>query len=47
MPLRKGSSSEVVAENVRREIAAGKPRDQAVAIAYSEAGRAKKKRKKK
>ena len=39
MPLRRGSSREVVSSNIRREVAAGKPQRQAVAIALSEARR--------
>ncbi len=49
MPLVKGKkarSRKGFSENVRREMDAGKPQKQAVAIAYSEA-RGKKKRKKK
>jgi hypothetical protein len=37
MPLLPGSSREVISENIRREIAAGKPQKQAVAIALSNA----------
>lgn len=47
MPLEKGSkarSRKGFSENVRREIHAGKPQKQAVAIAYSEARRANKKK---
>jgi hypothetical protein len=33
MPLRKGTSHEAVAQNIRTELAAGKPQKQAVAIA--------------
>lgn len=48
MPLRKGSSREVISENIRELIKTGKPRDQAVAIAYRKAGKTKyKKRKRK
>jgi hypothetical protein len=42
MPLRKGSSQAVVSANIRTEMRAGKPKRQAVAIAMSKAGKAKK-----
>lgn len=42
MPLKKGSSKEVVSANIRELIAAGHPQKQAVAIALSEARRWKK-----
>ncbi len=48
MPLVKGKKAKSRAgfsENVRREMEAGKPQRQAVAIAYSEAGEKKKKKK--
>jgi len=35
MPLKKSTSKKAFTENVKREIAAGKPPKQAVAIAYS------------
>ncbi len=46
MPLVKGKAAKSrkgFSENVRREMHAGKPQKQAVAIAYSEARRGKKK----
>jgi hypothetical protein len=42
MPLREGSSKQVIAENIRTELAAGKPRKQAIAIALRKAGVTKK-----
>ena len=41
MPLKKGSSRKTVSANIEREIAAGKPQKQAVAIALSVARRSK------
>lgn len=41
MPLKPGKSQEVINENIRTEMAAGKPREQAVAIALSKAGKTK------
>jgi hypothetical protein len=41
MPLKEGSSQETISENIATEIRAGKPRDQAAAIAYSKAGKAR------
>lgn len=48
MPLKKGAKpgSKGFGENIKAEMAAGKPQKQAVAIAYSESGEKKKKKKK-
>lgn len=46
MPLKKSTSKEAFRQNVRAEINAGKPRKQAVAIAYSVQRKAKKTKKK-
>jgi hypothetical protein len=37
VPLRKGKSKKVIAENIRTEQKTGKPHDQAVAIALNKA----------
>ena len=42
MPLREGKSQDVISRNIRTEMKAGRPRDQAVAIALSKAGKKKK-----
>ena len=46
MPLIKSGSKKAMSSNIKKEIAAGKPQKQAVAIAYSEAGEHKKGKKK-
>ena len=50
MPLIKGAKAKTkkgFSENVKREMDAGKPQKQSVAIAYSEAGEKRKKKGKK
>ena len=41
MPLKSGSSEKVISQNSATERAAGKPEDQAVAIAMQKAGKAR------
>jgi hypothetical protein len=43
MPLKKGSSKATISSNIRREIKAGRPQKQAVAIAMRSAGKSRKK----
>ncbi len=41
MPLKKGNSRKAVSQNIKTEMAHGKPQNQAVAIALSEARKEK------
>ncbi len=44
MSLKKGRSKKVIGQNIATEIKAGKPKDQAIAIAMDKAGKKKPKK---
>lgn len=44
MPLKSGSSKKVISENIRTERHAGKGEKQSIAIAFSKAGKSRKKK---
>lgn len=41
MPLKPGKSKKAFSDNIKTEMAAGKPQKQAVAIAYAESAKSK------
>ena len=46
MPLKRGRSDKTISENIKRLREEGRPEKQAIAIAYSEAGRSRTKHRK-
>jgi hypothetical protein len=45
MPIKKGYSKKTISENIKKEIASGKKKDQAIAIALDVARKSKRKKK--
>jgi len=41
MPLKSGSSKKIISQNIKTEMAHGKPQKQAIAIAMSKAGKSR------
>jgi hypothetical protein len=46
MPLKKGKSKKIISENISELQRSGRPKNQSIAIAMSEAGKSKPKKKK-
>lgn len=46
MPLKKGSSKKVISRNIEELVRSGRPQDQAIAIAFSKAGKGRVKKRK-
>lgn len=45
MPLKSGGSKKSIGANIRQLVGEGRPQKQAIAIAYSKAGKSRKKKK--